>query len=162
MRKPTDPVWTMIIIYMLLVVLIIGCSMLFSSCQVLKTKRAVKSDSTAVAKVDSGKITINTNNTKDSLAWWREIVNFGRDTTIVVSPTNNIYPTSYIREGGVRTTESKSVNYDSLWNNRFDSLSYRLLKEDKSKETKVLTQWYIWVILGLVGLIAFKLFFKLK
>jgi hypothetical protein len=32
----------------------------------------------------------------------------------------------------------------------------------KSKETKVMTQWYIWVILGLVGLIAMKILLPFK
>ena len=138
--------------------IIIILAMLFSSCEVLKTKRQVTRDSTVTAKVDSGKLNIQTVNIKDSLAWWKETFNFSRDTTIV---NNNVYPTSYIRERGVRTVETKSVNYDSLWSVRLDSLSYRISEATKTKETKVLSMWQI---IGLaVGVcLVFLLITKLK
>lgn len=145
-------------IYILAAILLIGCSLLFSGCQVLKKKASVKSDSTVVAKTDSGRVTVNQNNTKDSLAWWREIVNFNRDTNTTI---NNIYPTSYIREGGVRTIETKEINYDSLWANKIDSLVVKLSRTDKSKETKVLGFWQIIGLAAGVSLV-FLLISKLK
>jgi hypothetical protein len=130
-------------------------------CEVLKGKREVRTDSTSVVKKDSGSVSIKTTNIMDSLAWWREQWNFDRDTTIL-SPTTNVYPTSYIREGGVRTVEVQTINYDSIYKSIADST--RLLKEqiEKSKVTKVGTQWYIWVILGLVGLMAMKILLPFK
>ena len=127
---------------------------MFSSCQVLKKKSSVTSDSTAVNKTDSGAVNITTIQRKDSSAWWREIVNFGRDTNVTV---NNIYPTSYIREGGVRTVETKEINYDSLWSNKIDSLVVKLSRTDKSKETKVLGFWQIIGLAAGVSLVFFLL-----
>jgi hypothetical protein len=153
-----DPINKLILAYiaMVLAFLIFVILTGLSSCQVLKGKRVVTSDSTKVSRVDSGTVRVNTNDKKDSLAWWREILNFSRDTTIVTPGVTNVYPTSYIREGGVQVIKEKETNYDSLWNNRLDSLSMRFSELSKSKETEVATQWYIWVILGCVGLIAIK------
>ncbi len=148
------PIIQLVIFYLLFIILLIGCSYLFSSCQVLKKKSSVTSDSTAVNKSDTGRVTVNTTNTKDSLAWWREVVNFGRDTNVTV---NNIYPTSYIREGGVRTVETKEINYDSLWSNKIDSLVVKLSRTDKSKETKVLGFWQIIGLAAGVSLVFFLL-----
>ena len=150
------PIIQLVIFYLLFIILLIGCSMLFSSCQVLKKKSSLTSDSTAVNKSDTGRVTVNTTNTKDSLAWWREIINFGRDTTII-NPVTNVYPTSYIREGGVRTVETKEINYDSLWSNKIDSLVVKLSRTDKSKETKVLGFWQIIGLAAGVSLVFFLL-----
>ena len=148
------PIIQLVIFYLLFIILLIGCSYLFSSCQVLKKKSSVTSDSTAVNKTDSGAVNITTIQRKDSSAWWREIVNFGRDTNVTV---NNIYPTSYIREGGVRTVETKEINYDSLWSNKIDSLVVKLSRTDKSKETKVLGFWQIIGLAAGVSLVFFLL-----
>ena len=149
-----DPILRLILVYILAAIVLIGCSLLFSGCQVLKKKASVKSDSTVVVKSDTGTVTVNTTNIKDSLAWWREVVNFGRDTNVTV---NNIYPTSYIREGGVRTVETKEINYDSLWSNKIDSLVVKLSRTDKSKETKVLGFWQIIGLAAGVSLVFFLL-----
>ena len=154
------PIIQLVIFYLLFIILLIGCSYLFSSCQVLKKKSSVTSDSTAVNKIDSGAVNITTIQRKDSSAWWREILTFGRDTTII-NPVTNVYPTSYIREGGVRTIETKEINYDSLWSNKIDSLVVKLSRTDKSKETKVLGFWQILAIAAGVC-IVFLLISKLK
>lgn len=129
-------------------------------CQVLKKKSSVVKDSAVVNRVDSGNVRKTETTAKDSLAWWREIVNFlpQRDTVInnVTTPVTNYYPSQIIREGGVRTSEVKQVNYDSLWNNRLDSLVARFAATDKSKETKFLTQFQIWAVIGLLGLFVIK------
>lgn len=132
--------------------------MLFSSCEVLKTKRRVVKDSLRTVRVDSGTVNTRTTDIKDSLAWWKETFNFSRDTTIV---NNNVYPTSYIRERGIRTVETKSVNYDSLWSIRLDSLSYRISEATKTKETKVLNMWQI-IGLAVGACLVFLLITKLK
>jgi hypothetical protein len=127
-------------------------------CEVLKGKREVRTDSTSVVKKDSGSVSVKTTNIMDSLAWWREQWNFDRDTTILTPGVTNVYPTSYIREGGVRTVEVQTINYDSIYKSIADST--RLLKEEieKSKQTKVATNPLLWVVLGLVGLMALKMF----
>lgn len=143
--------------------------LLFSSCEVLKKRQEVRKDSVAVVKTDSGAVRVNTTTKTDSLAWWREIINFGRDTTIVVTPTNNIYPTSYIREGGTQRTETKVINYDSLWNTKIDSLVSKFSKMDKSSETKVLSMWQIlglcagaYIVLQILGKVNISQIFTKK
>lgn len=164
-----EPIWQILKWYLVGILIVILIVILGSSCQVLKKRQEVRKDSVAVAKVDSGAVRVNTTTKTDSLAWWREIINFGRDTTIVVTPTNNIYPTSYIREGGTQKTETKVVNYDSLWNNKMDSLVYKLSKIDKSSEKKVLSMWQIlglcagaYIVLQILGKINISQLFTKK
>ena len=158
-----DPVISLVKWYVVGLLIIIIGAMLCSSCTLLKKSSRVNKDSTAVAKVDSGNVKINSTEKKDSLAWWREIVNFGRDTTInnITTPINNYYPTSYIREGGTQVKTDKQLNYDSLWNNRLDSLRLVLTTLDKSKEVKVLNTWQI-IGLCVIGFIVLKLIVKFK
>ena len=132
---------------------------IFVGCQVLKGKKTEVKDSTQVQRADSGQVKITNVERKDSLAWWREVLNFGRDTNII-NPITNVYPTSYIREGGTQVIREREVNYDSLWNNKLDSLVSKLSTTEKSKETKVGTQWYIWAILGLLGFQFLSKYFK--
>lgn len=152
-----DPVWRVLVVYALAVVALLSLALLFSSCEVLKRKSSVVKDSLSVARVDSGKVNIRTETKTDSLAWWREIVNFSRDTTIVQPGVTNVYPTSYIREGGTQTIKEVSINYDSLWNNKMDSLVYKLSQTDKSKQTKVLNMWQIIGLAAGVCLVFFLL-----
>tara|TARA_R110000868_G_scaffold29391_2_gene109254 strand:+ start:188 stop:688 length:501 start_codon:yes stop_codon:yes gene_type:complete len=163
------PLWEILKWYLVGILILILIIILGSSCEVLKKRQEVVKDSVAVAKIDSGAVRVNTTTRTDSLAWWREIINFGRDTTIVVTPTNNIYPTSYIREGGTQRTETKIINYDSLWNNKIDSLVYKLAMTNKSKETKVLSMWQIlglcagaYIVLQILGKVNISQLFTKK
>lgn len=153
-----NPLLRIILIGVAIVVIVIGCGMVFSSCQVLKKKRETGIDSTRIAKIDSGSVKKNEVTTKTDAEWWREIINFmPKDTIInnVTTPVSNYYPTQYIREGGTVKQETKAINYDSLWNSKMDSLVYKLSQTEKSKETKVLGFWQILAIAGGVGLIFF-------
>jgi len=150
-----EPLWQILKWYLVGILILILIVLLGSSCKILKTRQEAIKDSTAVAKIDSGAVRVNTTTKTDSLAWWREIINFGRDTTIVVTPTNNIYPTSYIREGGTQKTETKVINYDSLWNNKIDSLVYKLSLVNKSKETTTPLWMNVLMIFG--GLLGFMI-----
>jgi hypothetical protein len=140
----------------LFILLTVICSMLLLSlggCEVLKGKREVRTDSTVVSKKDSGSVSINSNNKSDSSAYWREIWTLARDTNVTV---NNIYPTSYTKEYGVREIKETEVLYDSSWKQAYDSLNKKVDSFEKTKETKVLTQWWIWVIGGIVVLASIK------
>ena len=143
-----DPVYKLIFWYVIGVVIILFLALCFSSCNVLKKSSRVSKDSTVVSKVDTGRVSVNSITKNDSTAWWREIINFGRDTTII-NPVTNVYPTSYIREGGVREIQTKELNYDSIWNNKLDSLVYKLQTTDKSKSVKTPGVWMLWLAIGL-------------
>ena len=141
--------------------MLIGCSLLFSSCNILKGKTERSVDSTAVVKKDSGQVKVNTTTKTDSLAWWREIVNFRRDTTII-QLGDNLYPTSYIREGGTHTIREKEFVYDSTWKKVADSLAYKLSTSDKTKEVKTPGFWLVYVALGLCLLLIASRFLTIK
>lgn len=135
-----------------------------SGCEVLKTKQYRAIDSTAVHKVDSGRISTVKTDTKDSLNWWRETVEFllnKPDTTIIMSP-NITTPVRIIREGGNQVITDKSESNELAWRSSLDSVNYRIAELSKTKETKVMTQWWIWAIIGLVGLAALKILLPFK
>jgi hypothetical protein len=138
------------------VILTVICFWLLASivgCEVLKGKREVRTDSTSVVKKDSGSLFVNSSNRSDSSAYWREIWTLARDTNVTV---NNIYPTSYTKEYGVREIKETELVYDSSWKQAYDSLNKKVDSFEKTKETKVLTQWWIWVIGGIVVLASIK------
>lgn len=153
-------IYKLIIAYIILFLLLIGCSILFSSCTLTRKVRQTTKDSVQVSKIDTGRVTINTDTKKDSSAWWREIISFlpkGRDTIInnTTIPVNNYYPSQIIREGGTAKSESKVINYDSIWNNRMDSLVARLTTKQSDAKFKVLDVWQILGICSGVSLFFF-------
>ena len=157
-----DPVWKLIKWYVIGVIAILLLAMCFS-CNVLKKSSQVSKDSAVVNKVDTGRVSVNSINKTDSSAWWREILTFGRDTTIInTTPVTNVYPTSYIREGGVREITTKEINYDSLWNNKMDSLVTKLQTVDKSKSVKTPGVWMLWAAIGLSLLTFVSKFLTIK
>ena len=137
-----DPTTKLIFWYILAVVLIVGCTML-TDCQVLKTKRTATKDSVAVAKTDTGRVTTNTTTNERKEDWWREVAEFGRGDTVTINNYTTTQPIRIIREGGTIQEVAKSINQDSLWGRRFDSLAVKLSTTEKSKETKVLNMWQI-------------------
>ena len=149
----------LILLYILLVILIIGCSILFSSCTVLKKRHSTSKDRTQMTNIDTGQVRRNITTGKDSSAWWREVINFGRDTTIyhntTTVPVNNYYPTQIIREGGTQKIETTQINYDSIWSKRMDSLTVRMATKDNSTKTTVFGFWQILAIAAGVGLVFF-------
>lgn len=137
-----------------------------SGCEVLKTKQSKAVDSTAVHRIDSGSLRIESNQHKDSNNWYREIIEFiankpSGDTTIIMSP-NITTPVRIIREGGNQVITDKSESNDMAWRSSLDSVNYRIAELSKTKETKVMTQWWAWAIIGLVGLAALKILLPFK
>jgi hypothetical protein len=127
-------------------------------CEVFKWGQETAKDSTNVLKVDSGSTKKSTSDIAKEKEYDRVTVNyppFPRDCTV-----NNYhtYPSSVIYERGKETENIATTEEQTDWKRYTDSTAYSLKEELKSKETKVMTQWYIWVILGLVGLMALKMF----
>lgn len=155
------------------IILALGVSVLLwfllvtiTGCEVLKSKRDARVDSTAISKIDSGSLRVLKMASNDSTTWYREIFEFlankpSGDTTIVIQP-NVTTPIRIIREGGTQVVSEKKEETESTWRNRYDSLMYHKMTEEKGKEANFGTQWYIWLMAGAIVLIAFKLFFKLK
>lgn len=161
-----DPVWKLIKWYSLIAIALFAVFAIVAlcSCSILKKRQEVKTDSTKVVKVDSGSVKINSVTKTNSSTWWREILDlkpiyfpYTKDTLV----NNNYYPTRIVREGGTQTIKEVKVNYDSIWNNKLDSLVYKLSKVDKSKKVEFIP-WYIWVIFGAIVLILAKQFLKFK
>lgn len=144
------PITKLIVFYVIGVLLVLLLSLLFSSCEVLKRKRSVTTDSVAVRKVDSTVTHKFEVTDKRDSTWWREIVNFNRDTTInnFTTPINNYYPAQIIREGGTFSRDEMLRIVDSANKNKSDSTHVATVTTDKSKEIKVLSFWQM------VGIVA--------
>jgi hypothetical protein len=137
-------------------------AVLVQGCEVLKTKRRVTTDTVYVSKIDSGYLN-KTNTVKtDSFQWWRMIMDYrDKGDTNITNVYNNTYPQPkvVVVEGGTGSSQTIIQQVDSGWKQRYDSLSTHRTTEDKSKETKVLTQWWIWAIMAGMGLLVIVLLF---
>jgi hypothetical protein len=143
-------------------ILLIASIILLSGCEVLKGKQSKEVDAVNVNALDSGSTKKSTTDVAKEKEYDRVTVNyppFPRDCTV-----NNYhtYPSSVIYERGKETENIATTEEQTDWKRYMDSTAYSLKEELKSKETKVMTQWYIWVILGLVGLIAMKILLPFK
>ncbi len=132
----------------------------FSSCEVLKSKRSAQTDSISIRKVDSTVTHKFEVTAKQDSTWWREIINFRqdpKDTTIVLRPNYyNSSPIQIIREGGSFSREDMLRIADSTSRAQRDTTRVTTATEEKGKETKVMTQWYIWAIIVLGALVALQ------
>lgn len=150
-------------IFILLLALLVAMVVFFSSgCEVLKTKRTARTDSTSVVKTDSTSVKKMDAGNKTDSTWWREIINFlpkGKDTVInnTTVPVYNYYPAQIIREGGRVSKEEWQRYMDSVNRARADSTTKTVQEETKIKETKVLSFWQIVGIAAGVGFIFFVL-----
>jgi len=140
---------------------------LFASCEVLKTKRRVATDSVSVSKIDSTILKKLEALNKRDCTYYKETVFFGRDTNVfhTSNPTNVYYPTQVIRESGTFSREDYLRITDSMNRAKSDTTSVSKVEESKSKETKVLGFWQIFAIAAGVGFVFFvigKVKFSLK
>jgi len=140
---------------------------LFASCEVLKTKRRVATDSVSISKLDSTLLKKLEALNKRDCTYLKETIYFGRDTTInnFSNPTNVYYPTQVIRESGTFSREDYLRITDSMNKMKSDTTAVNKVEESKSKETKVLGFWQIVAIAAGVGLVFFvigKVKFSLK
>lgn len=130
----------------------------FWSCEVLKTRRTARTDSIAVNKVDSSRLSKTDIGKKTDSTWWRETINFLPKDTIINNttvPVNNYYPTQIIREGGTVSREDWLKMIDSVNKSKVDSTSKVVALDEKTKTIKVLGFWQIVAIAAGVGLIFF-------
>lgn len=133
---------------LLIILLIIN---LFTGCKSSKELFAEKRDTLYISRVDSGQV--KKSETKSDLEWWREIVNFrGKDSTYIEKTIPIYQPVQIIREGGVQKVET--INIDSVWVSRLDSLAARLSTIDKKSKTTVFGFWQI-AALSLFSLLLF-------
>lgn len=153
----------------LFTILILSILFNFTSCEVFKTRHSARTDSVAVNKVDSSRLTKTDAGNRSDSSWWREIINFlpkpisGHDTVInnTTVPVNNYYPAQIIREGGTISKEDWLRMMDSVNKSKVDSTHITASVDDKTKTVKILGFWQIVAIAGGVGLIFF-LIGKLK
>lgn len=152
----------------LLLLLLAPMVFVFTSCEVLKTKRNLKTDSLAVSRVDSTRVTKSDAGTRNDSTWWREVINlFPRtqsgDTVInnTTVPVYNYYPAQIIREGGSISKEDWLRMTDSVNKVKADSTRVNKVEETKSKETKVLGVGQI-IAIALGAAVFVTLLSKLK
>lgn len=138
-----------IIVFHIVIIYLAIVALMHTGCQVLKSKRSTRIDSTVTAQVSKaesdssagGSVNKTNSSSKEENEWWRKTFTFpaGRDTTI-----NNFYPQTVVLEGGKGSKEATTSNYDSTFFTRFekifsDSLSEikRSMQEsNKDKESK--------------------------
>jgi len=120
-------------------------AVLFTSCEVLKTKKSVKTDSVSVSKIDSGRVISTASERKDSFEWWRVMLDYTgkKDTNINNYYTTNPEPKVVVIEGGRGGGTTIINQVDSSWKQRYDSLAVQKTESSKTKETKVLSMWQI-------------------
>lgn len=153
MRKQT---WPMALRNLNTILLII-VAVFVTGCEVLKTKRRSIADTVYVTKIDSGYLNKTNTVKSDSFQWWRMIMDYrDKGDTNITNVYNNTYPQPkvVVVEGGSGSSQTIIQQVDSGWRQRYDSLSTHRVTEDKFKETKVLTQWWIWLIIGGLGLVV--------
>jgi hypothetical protein len=154
-----DPTIQLLKWYAIGFVLFIVLICLLSSCEVLKTKRRVATDSISVTKIDSTILKKLEALNKRDCTYYKETILFGRDTTInnFTTPVNNYYPTQVIRESGTFSREDYLRITDSMNRVKSDTTSVSKVEESKSKEIKVLGFWQILAIAAGVGFVFFIL-----
>lgn len=138
-------------------ILLIIVAVFVTGCEVLKTKRRAIADTVYVTKIDSGYLNKTNTVKSDSFQWWRMIMDYrDKGDTNITNVYNNTYPQPkvVVVEGGSGSSQTIIQQVDSGWRQRYDSLSTHRVTEDKFKETKVLTQWWIWLIIGGLGLVV--------
>ncbi|MDX1936365.1 MAG: hypothetical protein SFU21_04590 [Flavihumibacter sp.] len=131
-----DPVWSLVLYYVLAVLFILALAIVFSSCTATKSKALRKTDSTAVSKLDSGAVKKAT--TESNSQWQREVFLYdtGKEVNNYITQ-----PIMYIRESGQQ--QQKTNNIDSGWKKAIDSVAAKIEQSNKSKETTVLNPWQI-------------------
>lgn len=138
--------------------------LLLSSCELTRKISKSKNDTAEVSKSDSGNVRKNETTTKTDAEWWREIATFqpGKDSFYIektTKPVNNYYtqPIQIIREGGTVQVQTTQINYDSLWNNKLDSLVSKLTTVEKDTNWQVFSFWQLLGIAALGGVVLFIL-----
>lgn len=150
---------SVIVLTMLAFVLTLG------GCEVLKTKRTAKLDSTSVTKLDSTRVIKSDAGSKTDSSWYKKTIELllskpaGHDTTInhITTPVYNYYPVKYTEEGGTVSKDQWLQLMDSMNKSKADTTSVSKSEETKSKEVKVLGFWQILAIAGGAGFVFFVL-----
>lgn len=150
-----DPVTKLIILMIFFIALILGCAIIFSSCQVLKTRKASNKDTVFVSRIDSGG-TKRSETTSDKQSQYEKItyVYPPRDTNIIkLYPSTSVYPSSIVYEKGSAVEQLHTFNFDSAWKARTDSLAVHTAQIETLKKVKSLSTFQI--ILICVGALFF-------
>ncbi len=156
------------IIFVLLLLALLCMVAFFTSCEVLKTKRRVATDSTSVKTIDTThKATVDAGRKGDS-TWWKETIYLSHDTNIyhntTTVPVNNYYPTQIVREGGTVSKEEWLRMLDSVNAVKKDTVSVQKVEETKDKKSGVSPMLLFFVGMGfllLCAVVGFILIFRL-
>ena len=138
----------------LLGILVIGVQ----SCEVLKTKRRVATDSVSISKLDSTILKKLEALNKKDCTYYKETILFGRDTTVyhnqTTIPVNNYYPTQIIRESGTFSREDYLRLTDSMNKQKADTTTVSKVEETKDKKSGISPTFMFFTGLGVLLLLA--------
>jgi len=162
MKNFTTNNWLSFICFVIIFIII--CVVALSGCEVIKGKRSISSDSTAVKKeilqiTDTSKGgSVKTNTTKEEFDWYKMTQLF--DQKKQTPGDTKVYPTTVIYEGGKGTKESSTV--DSSWflnalnlmQANLDSTNKKLQESEKNKKSETKGVGLIFIILICVGCIV--------
>lgn len=145
---------------------LVAIILLMISCQVLKSKKSISSDSTSVKKevlaiTDTSKGgSVKTNTTKEEFDWYKMTQLF--DQNKAKPGDTKVYPSTVIYEGGKGSKESTTI--DSSWfknalaimQAKVDSTNkkYEEDQKNKSSESKGLGLWLIAICFGVYWLLT--------
>lgn len=160
MKGSSKEYWSIVRGSFVVAAILVFICFICSSCEVFKKSQRVTTDTTQVRKIDSGAIHKNELTTKTDTEWWREVLNFiPRDSTYIEKTNQPIYytqPVQIIREGGSIQYVQQQVDYDSIWNNKMDSLLAKFQTTKTESKAQAFNFWQI-IALAALGLIILNI-----
>jgi hypothetical protein len=136
-------------------IIIIISLFILSGCEILKSKRTSRIDSTGSSRIDSGRVVKSDGGSKRDSTYFRETIYFGRDTNVfnTTTPVNNYYPTQIVRESGTVSRDEWLRLLDSANKTKVDTSSKAVTVEEKSKKSETKGVGLITMILIAVGMV---------
>jgi hypothetical protein len=136
----------MLLLFLLLLAFIAMMIGVFASCTVTRHKDRLTKDSTAVSKVDSGKVAKTNSVSNTDWEWWRTTMQYGQPSQAGDTITNNNYytnnvpqPKVVIVEGGKGNNTTVINQTDSSWKKGYDSIQQQLTQLNKGSKIKILS-----------------------
>lgn len=153
-----DPVMKLLLIWIVVAMLLLGCAYLCSSCEVLKTKQDKKQETVFETKVDSASVSKTQASSVTDWDYWKTTLQFMQQPKAADTIINKNYytattpqPQVIIMEGGKGKNETAVNTIDSGFYKRLDSMEQTIEESSKVKQTKPATVTQLLLIgLGVV------------
>ncbi|HVZ55837.1 MAG TPA: hypothetical protein VG870_04200 [Chitinophagaceae bacterium] len=159
---PNPPNLERALVIIIATILIVAMAIASSGCKVIRSIKATHRDSIATARVDTGHVSRSETTGQINSDWWREIISFlpkGKDSIVyqekTLQPVYYTQPVQIIREGGTQQQAIQTVNYDSVWNVRFNQLEKSLDEKISHTKSTGFPGWWVPAAVGVVVLTQF-------